>query len=405
VNDIIVRSDEGFQLSENEQNIFSEAGGFGDAAGSLPHDPTSDPSLVLRAHAESGDFLTSITCVPAQVTVLLTSENEEIEAFRQNLLGTEKNERIAMRLGERVLNSSEIFIAGNADFVWRSSSLDTVLRTSGYSENAARALATRLNLSEKLSSAPGDLSREEIRRLVVACAFRAKSRVVLFDKPFADLDATASNFLAEFMLEGATLGGRIVLVSGVDKVPAPWQAAERVAIEGETPDLLKRTTSILRKDSLVGNQIRSLRREPSSIRERDSFVTRPQRISFGHQSNQAALTVEAIANPHVPQEKSETLVNYEASAELDTEGSCRRSPSGKLTRVTGSVRLRHSRAYLFYRHMRRRIRRAMFPRDVAHATPLERKVHWLRRGEELKVFLLVVLLLLGALLVLLRFTS
>ncbi len=373
----------------SDQNIFSQAGEIGSDAGALSAGEKHDsPNLVLRAHGENGDFLGAVTCPAEQITVLVTAGNETNQVFRNALLAHGDSGRVAMRLGERVLQASEIYVSTRADYIWRSESVAKALAQAGYSENAIKTIAERLALKEHLEVAPANLKKADLRGLVIACAFRSRSRVLLFDKPFAELEPKAANFLAEFMAEGAKLGRRIVVATGVDKVPASWKDSPLVSVQGSTPDIARRTTLIQKDDGGVGEQIRSLRREPSQIRKRSTFITRPQTISFSKQNPKEAVTAEAIANPHVAPEQAGMVIASES------DQGYRRSASGKLTRVTGAVRMRHSGFYLFYRKIRRAIRRAYSSETAENSASLERKVRWQQRGKELKIFLLIILCLL-----------
>lgn len=381
----------------NEHNIFSHAGEIGSDAGSLSATERHDtPNLVLRTHSENGDFLGAVTCLAEQVTVLVATEEEMSKALRNALLGVGNAERVGMRLGERVLQASEIYVSGRADFVWRSDSVAKALAAAGYSENALKAIAERLGLKAKLEVAPTDLQKSELRGLTIACAFRSRSRILLFDKPFAELEPKAANFLAEFMSEGAKLGRRIVIVTGVDKAPASWKDSPLVSIQGGELEFSRRISLTQKDDAGMGEQIRSLRREPSQIRKRPTFVTRPQVITFGQQNSQEAVKAEAIANPHVLSEQPSLHVASES------EQGYRRSESGKLTRVTGAVRMRHSAVYLLYRRIRRAVLRILSSESAENSASLERKVRWLQRGKELKLFLLIVLILLAAMILFYR---
>jgi diacylglycerol kinase family enzyme len=217
--------------------------------------------------------------------------------------------------------------------------------------------------------------------------------VLFYDRPFGEMESKWSNRMAELMLEGARVGRRIVIVAGVTKIPSVWQQCKEVRIENGAATQFQRTAVAQGRSAELGGQMRNLRRENGESKSPGVFITRPQTIQRKPNVLNESVKAEAIENPHVS-------VGERIEALSESSGKSRRlSESGKLTRVTGSYKIKRTSAYLRWRKVLRALKSVVGAQPVRHATPIEGRLHLFRRGEELKFFLLLLLVLLACLLI------
>ncbi|MBI1913943.1 MAG: ATP-binding cassette domain-containing protein [Planctomycetes bacterium] len=99
--------------------------------------------------------------------------------------------------------------------------LDTFLRAgTSASDDALRAAAGRLGISDLLSLSLIKLSNGQMRRARIARALLAKPELLILDEPFMGLDAAGRREVAEFLGGLLRDGLRVVLITRPETVPA-----------------------------------------------------------------------------------------------------------------------------------------------------------------------------------------
>ncbi|MFJ9367112.1 ABC transporter ATP-binding protein [Nocardia sp. NPDC101769] len=114
--------------------------------------------------------------------------------------------------------------------------VSTLLREAARTDGEARRALTRVGLPQDISTQrPSDLSGGQQRRVALARALLRGARIVLVDEPFAGLDATARQEVADALRDLAERDQAAVLVSGHDLVSLDALADERLHL-GDRPD-------------------------------------------------------------------------------------------------------------------------------------------------------------------------
>ncbi|MCB0322251.1 MAG: hypothetical protein KDD69_01725 [Bdellovibrionales bacterium] len=380
-------------MSTSPEHSFTEAlRAAGSAVSSATqHSSQEDPSVLLRALAEDGQFIKTVICPPGHITVLDTEANSALNRFRLALLGGGAETQVSMRYGDRELHPSQVNIVGRGEFLWKQQTLEQVLGAAGVKAEAMSELLCRIGLSGQEQQAPRDLSADSRKRVAIACAFFSKSQVLFFDKPFTEIEPDRVKAIAEFLLESAAVGRRIVVVAGLERMPTLWRDHPRVLHGGGA------TTSDMGATDASGKgiqeQLRGLKSEARNSGTGRYFITKPHLMHVAGPNGKEALQAEAIVNPNV--EQPSPSVTSRRDAETLT---LRRSPSGRLTRVTNRQRLKRHVLVTGVRRAMTKASRAVSSKQYEMAVPVEGRLRTLRRTHELKWFLLLVLLLLVGLL-------
>jgi hypothetical protein len=380
----------------------------------------SSSTLLLRQFAQDGRFVRTVKCVSGQVTLIGADTPGTLEPFRAALLGSGAGVGVTMRIGSRDLHPTEVHVVGNARSLWSKNSVADVLHTAGVSESISEQLLAQIGLTGAANASPDMLTPGEARRLVLVCSLFSRSQVLYYERPFVEVEDRWVPVVAQMMLEGAQLGGRIIVVTGVERLPAVWKANPDVYVENldSQPEKTKGEPEI--REMLAGS---------STSREATYLVTRPQLIHQKRRVMEVSLQAEAIPNPNLNQllnkpqaqgtaEAKEEQPDAEAKEESRTyadtgagdgetlrrtpTGSMRRSPSGKLTRVSGVTRIKYSPTAAALRKLYQKCLQlvAKDPSDIA--VPKQAQLLEHRRNRKLKLMLLLALMMIVLMLLVLK---
>ncbi len=301
--------------------------------------------LSLREMSEEGRFVRRVKARPGDVTVLSSNKASDLQPFRAALLGMDSMVPICAKIGMRDLHLSEIHTVEASRYIRNKHTVADVMRSAGVSDCSIPAVLQLLGLAHILKAPPGQLSASELRRLALACSAFVRYRVVYCEHPFTSLDNGFLPLAAEFLLEAAQLGGRIVVLSGLSEIPDMWKNHPRVHIEDislEPEDRKHRRIS----------DIKNLYASYNDPQKPASIITRPQAIYFKRRVTEVALQSEVIPNISMkvadgePQENSFAQATVGAAPEDGEEAGSKNSlsPLRKrgLTRVTGITRLKYN---------------------------------------------------------------
>lgn len=296
------------------------------------------PALTMRElHGKDG-FGGAVTCKPGVVTVL---EARGVAALREALAHRDTRSKITLRYGSRELHPSEVHVVAASRYMWNEQSVADVLRRAGAAERVIQPLLEAVGLGEAAALAPEKLDDDRLRRLTICASFFSPAKVVVFDRPFAPLDAQWIEPTAAQIVEAAQTTMKIFVAMEVPAMPKAWLNNPAVVRAPFEP--LSNAQSELTSAEESKRMLTSMRSMMDSNRDRkeatDYIVTRPQTI---HTKRTRALAAEAlktelILNPDVAELAHEAVYVQAAPRE---QGS-RRPPTGgeHLTRVSLIQRL------------------------------------------------------------------
>jgi putative ABC transport system ATP-binding protein len=95
-------------------------------------------------------------------------------------------------------------------------------------EERARALLTRLGLSERLDHRPGELSAGERQRVALARALLKRPRLILADEPTGNLDPESAQVVMEGLADYHRQGAAVLVVTHEEAVAAHAQRTVRL---------------------------------------------------------------------------------------------------------------------------------------------------------------------------------
>ncbi len=351
-------------------------------------------AVIIRQSSADGRFVRTVKCLPGSITVLAADHPALIQPFRNALLGTDQNEPVTVRTGSRILHPSEVYAVENGYVLWSKGTLADVVRGAGAAAGKERELLELAGLDYALEMPPAELPPGALRRLLILTSFFARSRVLYFDRPFLGVEERWAGALAALLADGIEHCANIAVVTGVKPIPREWLDDKRVHIERidfELPESFARSEK----------EIRDLFTLNVDSANPPSFVTRPQLIHRKRRTVEVMLQAEVIHNPNIDTFAPETSRSrteagaINESAEIPAarrDGSMvRRSPSGKLTKVTGIKRMKHSSVGMALREWRERLDALFKPDAALAAMPKEAQLAEGRRRVELRLFLYIII--------------
>ncbi len=291
------------KVSESQDKITQASGRRPSEVSDLFNgkDPSlSDPErcqVVLRQLNEGGEFSRTVKCSPGSITVLPSGRQaKKYEAFRQALLGKTVENNVSIRLGSYNLHASEIHTVGNNEVVEPGTTVRDMLNRAGVNEESHEGLASAVGLTKMLDELTENLEPSVVTRLAITCAFCSRCRIVFVDAPFADVGMEWVPALANFMLQSVVSSNRIIIVTGIERMPRIWKSSpfvETAGVEVGTRDgdsqIVEETMGYLRKiRHLIG----------TAHSAEDTIFTYPQRIFRSRTPSSVGLRAEAIENPN-----------------------------------------------------------------------------------------------------------
>ena len=314
---------------------------------------SSDNDLVLlRQLASDGSFVRTVKCAPGHITVITQDKAGRLASFRRALLGEASDTPVLMRCGSRALHQSELNVVGRADHLWAQPSVAAVLEMAGAPATFISRFLSQIGLGDRLNDSPTSLRPSEVRRLQIASSFFMKSRVLVYDHLLDGLEPQWVDVVAKLMLDAAEASQRVFVVTGVKNIPAQWRMEPLVHLVTAEEELPNNEKPAPFDANSYSDRIRSLMHDSRAEEAPQAVITtRPQMIYPPRNFREDSLKAEAIWNPFViaggddeggiPEVLTPDMLKT-ASSRSDTKvGSLRKSPSGKLTRVTKPYRLRH----------------------------------------------------------------
>ncbi len=263
------------------------------------------PTLMLRQLSKGGDFIRSVQCDGGKINVIHGEAGNGLQPFRDALLGRNGPIPVSMRYGDRELLSSEVYAVGLAHYLWTENSVRDVLRIAGAPVGDIGPLLTSFGLEDCSELSPSSLGTDKIRRLAIACAFFSQAKVLLFDRPFAPITKNFCDRLALLLLDLVRDSTRIVVVTGLEKVPNSWKGSPLIRVEN-VDSLRKKTTGFTATLDSANvpplSQVRGLlQANKQEAEEGEFFRTRPQiiRVPVVRVVVTEALKKEAIENPQL----------------------------------------------------------------------------------------------------------
>ena len=368
-----------------------------DLQGRAQREDQHNQFVLLRQLSEDGNFVRTVRCLPGQITVLFAEGQESLELFRKALLGEKHEGRVILRYGSHDLHHSEVNVATNMPYIWSSKSVADILRAAGISEQFFQDLLNLIGLGSSLNSSPQDLDASSLRRLAILCSFFSRTRLLYYDRPFLNLDSRWTSVLAGLMLQAVEVGRRIVVVTGMKKLPAAWKGNKVVLVEG-------RKDAAEQEDDLAA----LISRTRSVDDVRSYIVTRPQFIYPPVGTTPETLQAEAIRNPNLAalvnqEEPLEALavsngVSQAAPPEVPKRvpTGMRRTASGRLTRVSGVYKMKRSPLLTKIRKLKQYFTESSRPDNSSKSLYIAIKVAETRKGFQLQqvLFLLITFVLL-----------
>jgi hypothetical protein len=253
--------------------------------------------------------------VPGRITVVREDAKRGGAPIREALLNRQSSADVELRFGSRPLISSDLLVAGADPSMWGHRSVVEVGKACGMSDQTLVPALNAWGLGQVLSYPTEELSDKQRKALACCCGMFLRSKVIVLDNPFASLAPEKLEPAATVMLAQTELDARVVILVGVDQLPACWAQSPLVVIaEDELPRPRKPTFSKKANDEVL-TQVRSMLLSPrTEAADGNSIWTYPQSITESptevHRGE--ALRREAIANPVVPDDGA--LANWAAQA-------------------------------------------------------------------------------------------
>jgi len=344
---------------------------FGAESGNL----VTGDDVVLRELSSGGEFARTVKCLPGTITIIpFGREADAFASFRDLLIG-KRIANIAIRCGTHDLHPSEVHVVSNLDVLAPGMTVEGVLDGAGATPGERRQALMAVGLEGRSEELTQDLSQGALRRLSAVRALFSRSRVVVFDNPFQDIESEWFPAVAGLLLSAAATGSQIVIVTGLARVPRVWKASPLVVIAGLEIGARQGDTYIVEETIGYLTKIRQLIGRNHSAEEDEGYImTYPQRIfKRRRSSSDGALMAEAIRNPHSQplddaieasntngwSKHTQSAVKSLAAGEEPAESVLTKGPAqptkkrnGRLTKVTGAHRIKHTRWYFIARNAR-----------------------------------------------------
>lgn len=272
------------------------------------------PELSIRELKLSGEFVQRIHFARGEITILQSSAPEKVEALKQVLIGRGVGLNLVARFGSEELLPSEVSIVQPSDCLQRHGTVLEILRQSGIPADQLPRLLERSGLDEISSAFPDTLSPAEQSVVSFCLSLFLKSKVVLYDQPFRALSSEYSEVLAELMIEMAQSSSRVLLVTGLEKIPETWRLSSCVRLENLDFSFARprqqSSENLLRE---VISNVRNMIRETKVIEQTvDFFYTYPQRIPL--------ITAKAVVTEKI---RSEQIANPTMANQSTDKGKTR----------------------------------------------------------------------------------
>lgn len=326
--------------------------------------------VVLRELSSGGEFARTVKCLPGSITIIPHGKDAEAFApFREALLGKPSANTIEVRCGAHELHPSEVHIVSTGDVLAPGMTVERVLEEAGASDEEKRQALTAIGLEGRPRELTENLSQGLLRRLSIVCALFSRSRVVVFDNPFHEIESEWSPAVAGLILSAATTGSQIVIVTGLARIPRVWKASPLVVVAGLEIGARQGDTYIVEETIGYLTKIRHMIGRNHSVEDEGHYIiTYPQRIfKRRRNSSDGALMAEAIRNPNSQplddaiseagangwSKMTQTNVQALATGQELTPAVARgngvkkkrRNGKGRLTKVTSTHRMKNSKWY------------------------------------------------------------
>lgn len=306
----------GEQKATSWERVFADhALSPGDRAGAV---------LQLRQFPTGTGFVRTVNCAPGQLTVLTGDYEKDSKQFRDALVGRPSSTPVTMRYGTDDVSPSEIFSVGVFDILSDDLTVSRALERAHVQGEDAKLLLSQARLSAADGALIRDLDESSRRQLSILVGLFSRTRFVLFDRPFLSVSSGAIEPLAEMMLRAAQVSKRIVVITGVEKIPEIWKNSRDVHFSGHESRETRTKSKTLRIQREIepeaADSVRSMIQGNRLAAENGDFIyTRPMIInpSGARQASGGRLQNESIANPHF----AEIVGVQAAAAGAENEGS------------------------------------------------------------------------------------
>ena len=294
-------------MSDSHSNLIiidklKEAGSFSESIDISSGTNQYSGSLVLRRLLKEGGFLRTVYCDPGNITVIDSSDDPELEPFRESLIGLGSETPVAFRCNTQSVHPSEILSIRYCDYTWSGETVYDALLKVGAEEEDVDSLLEILELEKEVSLPLGTLEETELRRLLIACSLFAKARFIVYDSPFKNVSNPWKKVLAEILLNQVQTSKQVVIVTGMQSIPSIWKTSPFVQIESSEVKRVRKVTAGTAEKEMQGAvfNVRKLMSK-DAIKQQDSkhFITRPM-VIYKVQKNRnrpEILQSEAIVNP------------------------------------------------------------------------------------------------------------
>ncbi len=320
----------------------------GVSLGAFLKSDTARETITFRTQGANGAFARTISCFPGRLTVLKNASETVFETLRLR----EGVRKLDMRADSEDIHESEVQLCGHSDLVWDGESIAELLLQSGAPEAAIPQVIAYLGLDRYGAQAPRNLPGTELRKLAILNALYGKTRVLVYDRPFAQMDSASAEALASLMLNAAALSLRAIIVTGTESPPDVWRESELIDFYDIAQNDAVAPAILSQRNAGTMQQLMRTNRATDEAGPRE-IVTRPQSIHGPGQKPHAveALKAEAISNPYIAElAAAEAIASQRRTPSGSSEGQ-KRQPTGKLTRVSRIQRLQHTPGVILLNEM------------------------------------------------------
>ncbi len=262
------------------------------------------PLLTIREMSRHGDFVRTIICKPNTITVLVSSEVEDLEHLRSALAGRSSSSIVSLRTGGREMHPSEVYSFSSQTTLFERTTVREALLAVGAPEWAADSLLVEAGLQSQLSQNVRSLDECAVRRLALLCSLFNRAQVVFWESPFAPLTSAWVERMAAMLTKHAPRSGKIFIATGIVRLPNSWNGSKLVTVEALQPWKRRRKSFATTAEPVVKDTVAQMRELMAAVRvvedATNSIITRPMMIKRGAVRTTAQPELsssEMISNP------------------------------------------------------------------------------------------------------------